>query len=361
VIRTGAAGAALAFTLLVANTSAAPPPRFFGVVPQAPLTTADYSRMADAGVGTLRFELSWALANPVPGSYDWTASDAIVAGAGAVGVRTLPFLYETPDWVANLDSHLCEPASCIADAPRSPAALEAWRAFAAAAAGRYGPDGSFWTEHPELAPLPIRDWQIWNEQNSPTFFAPRPSPRVYAGMLGQAHDAIKAVDPGARIVLGGMFGTPRGGRGSAVSAWRYLARLYARGTAADFDGVAAHPYAPTLSGVFAQVNRLRAVIARAGDAATPLWITELGWASRGPASGLNRGPRGQARRLRGAFRRLVAERRELHLVNVDWYSWRDAPDADNSLCIWCPGSGLVDADIGAKPALAEFTAFTGGR
>ena len=42
-------------------------------------------RMGDAGVGTLRFQLSWAGDRPRPGrgDYDWSSADAIVAGAAA--------------------------------------------------------------------------------------------------------------------------------------------------------------------------------------------------------------------------------------------------------------------------------------
>jgi hypothetical protein len=353
------AAAVIACCALCAGARAATP-GFFGVVTQGPLTPDDYSRMAVAGVGTLRFELSWELANPSPGVYDWTASDAVVTGAAGAGIRSLPFLFETPAWVAALDGRECDP-SCAADAPHGPAALEAWRAFAEAAARRYGPSGDFWTEHPAIKPRPIRVWQIWNEQNSPTFFSPRPSPRSYAAMLGPAHDAITAIDPDARIILGGMFGTPRGGRGGSIAAWRFLARIYQRDAAADFDGVAAHPYAPTLSGVLEQVERIRAAMASAGDGNTGLWITELGWASNGPASALNRGPRGQAQRLRHSFRRLLAERRRLLIANVDWYSWRDRAATADGLCVWCPGSGLVDADLVPKPSLAAFATFTGGR
>ncbi len=350
----------LACCVLGTPARAATPPGFFGVVPQGPLEQADYERMAQAEVQTLRFQLSWALANPAPGVFDWTASDSVMGGAAAGGIRPLPFLFETPPWVAALDGSSCEP-SCAPYAPRAKPALEAWRAFAEAVARRYGQDGEFWREHPQIPTMPVRVWQIWNEQNSRTFFAPTPSPRRYLAILSPAHDAITAVDPRARVILGGMFGKPRAGRGNVVAASRFLARLYGRGAAPDFDGVAAHPYAPTLSGVFAQIEALRATMARAEDGSTSLWITELGWASSGQASALNRGAAGQARQLRRSFERLVARRRQLRLKNIDWYSWRDRPAATDGLCSWCPGSGLVATDLNPKDALATFTAFTGGR
>ncbi len=345
---------------LAGSARASVPPGFFGVVPQGPIEQADYARMAQAEVGTLRFQLSWALANPAPGVYDWTASDAIVGGAASAGIRPLPFLFETPTWAATLDGHACG-SECAAFAPAGPGALEAWRGFAEGAARRYGPGGEFWELHPELPARPIRVWQIWNEQNSSTFFMPRPSPRRFAALLDPAHDAITAVHPRARIVLGGMFGLPRSGPRGSIPAWRYLSRLYRHDGGADFDGVAAHPYAPTLSGVFSQIDRLRAAMLSAEDGQTRLWVTELGWASNGAASGLNVGPRGQARRLRHSFERLLAQRRQLRLANVDWYSWRDRAATTDGLCLWCPGSGLVDKGLEPKPALAAFTAFTGGR
>ncbi len=356
----GVVAGTLACCVLATASRAAVAPEFFGVVPQGPLGAADYSRMAKAEVGTLRFQLNWPLANPAPGVYDWTASDAIVGGAANAGIRTLPFLFETPPWVAALDRRQCDP-TCAAHAPRRPAALEAWRGFAEAAARRYGPGGEFWALHPGIEDRPVRVWQMWNEQNSSTFFQPRPSPRRYLALLGPAHDAITAIDPGARILLGGMFRLPRSGPDGSVRASRFLARLYRRGGASKFDGVAAHPYAPTLSGVISQIERLRAVMTGADDGQTPLWITELGWASSGPSSGLNPGPRGQARRLRQSFERLLEERQRLRVANVDWYSWRDRPATANGLCSWCPGSGLVNTSLGAKPALAAFTEFTGGR
>lgn len=359
-VAAGAVAGTLACCALAGVARASVPPSFFGVVPQGPVGTADYARMATAKVGTVRFQLSWAVANPAPDTYDWTASDAIVGGAATARIRTLPFLFETPTWVTAIEGASCD-TSCAVHAPTSATSLRAWRIFAKAAARRYGPGGEYWALHPTIPARPIRVWQIWNEQNSSTFFRPKPSPRRFLELLRPAHDAITAVDPGARIVLGGMFGLPRSGPDGSIPAWRFLSRLYRRGGAAAFDGVAAHPYAPTLSGVISQIERLRAVMARADDARTGLWVTELGWASSGPASGLNPGPGGQAQRLRQSFRRLLAERRRLRLSGIDWYSWRDRPATTDGLCSWCPGSGLFDINLDAKPALAAFTAFTGGR
>ena len=159
-----------------------------------------------------------------------------------------------------------------------------------------------------------------------------------------------------------MFGTPRGGQKPVIAAAEFLAGSTAGpGRARDFDGVAPHPYAAGLDGVIDQVGLLRDEIERAGDDAR-LWITELGWASGGSSHPLDRGPRGQAERLRRAFRYFLERRRRMKIEAVAWYSWRDsAPAASAVLCDWCPHSGLLEQDGTAKPALAAFSDVAGAR
>lgn len=348
--------------LLGASTAAAVPRSFFGVSPQAPLSAADFDRMATAKVGTLRFELSWSGADPTaaPHDYDWSRTDSIVGRAAASGIQVLPFVFGTPSWVAELDGYQCG-ESCVSFVPRGSAALAAWEDFLGAAAARYGPGGEFWTLNQLLPPLPIRAWQLWNEQNSPTYFKPRPDVAGYAMLVASGHEAITEVDGGAEIVLGGMFGTPFGGLKPGIAAWRFLARLYdQRGAKRSFDAVAGHPYGAQLPQVRAQVELLREQMAKAGDGGAELWITELGWASAGFPDPLNRGPQGQAERLKEVFRYFLNKRRMLNIRTVNWYSWRDNPDPAAGLCTWCPYSGLVTADLLDKPSLKVFTRFTDG-
>lgn len=353
--------AAVALLLAAAAATAKPPRSFFGVTPQRELEDADLARMEQAKVGTVRFELHWAGIDPGAGDdYDWSSPDRIVGRAADHGIRALPFAFATPKWVAELDGHACATGGCGTFAPTGKAALRAWREFLAAAVRRYGPDGEFWQENPQLPALPIRDWQLWNEQNSPTFYAPKPNVRNYAELLHAGRKAITAEDEGAEIILGGMFGTPRGGQRPAIAAWDYLAKLYDKGAKRDFDGVAPHPYAPKFESVVLQIELLRDEMKAAGDGRADLWITELGWASDGPPNPLNRGPAGQADRLKQAFRYFVEKRKKLNIRNVDWYSWRDNSGSGTALCEWCPYSGLVDDDLNPKPSLRAFTKFTGG-
>lgn len=350
--------------LAVASAAqAAVPKSFFGVVPQAPLSQQDVDRMGQGEVGTVRFEISWSGVDPTAADdYNWDAPDAVIGNAARNGIQGLPFIFSTPKWVAELDGRNCEdPDTCLSFAPRKPQALEAWEGFLTDLAERYGPSGEFWALNPLIPKKPIRVWQIWNEQNSPTFFKPKPDVPAYAKLLSSANDALTAVDRKAEIVLGGMFGTPLGGAKPAVSAWKYLGRLYdVKGAKQDFDGVAPHPYGSKLDNVTIQLDLLRDEMVAANDGDADFWITEIGWASGGPPNPLNRGIQGQADRLKEIFRYFKRKRGKLNIRNVDWYSWRDNLNSGAGLCEWCPRSGLFDEDLTPKPSWDAFTAFTGG-
>lgn len=352
----------LAACLLGSAAGEAAPKRFFGTMGQTPLTDADFKRMEKARVGTLRFDLNWASADPSApvGDYNWSGIDRIVGEAARAGMTPLPYAFTTPVWVARgLDRNRCSGNRCLIFAPRSSAARAAWSDFLTAAAKRYGPGGSFWAAHPQLPRRPIRDWQVWNEQNSPSFFRPKPSPKRYAKLLASAARAIRGVDRGAEIIVGGMFGTPLGGRKPGISAPKFLSRLLSvRGARRSFDGVGVHPYAARLRGVRGQIDRIRRELRAAGDPRAELWLTELGWASSGPKRNpLVRGPRGQAKRLQQAFKLFRNKRRAWHLKTVIWYAWRDT---NVPICEWCPGAGLTSKNLRPKRALRKFTRFTGG-
>jgi hypothetical protein len=321
-----------------------------GVVPQQALGPGDMQLMRSGSIESFRLFINWSEVERVPGVYDWSASDAAVADGAAQGITALPFLYGSPTWAAALDGRQCSGAGCVPFAPSSDVTRASFALFAAAAVARYGPQGTFWVTHPELTPTPIRSWQVWLEQNSPTYFAPTPDVRSYAELLEAAAGAIRGADPDAEVVLGGMWGADSVKK-SVVPAARYLKRLYRTpGAKANFDSLALHPYARKLSGVFEQIKAGRAAAKRARDRNAGLWVTELGWASSGPKKeNLVYGPRKQARLLKQAFASLHRKRRAWRVRGVYWYAWRDTPAA-GAICVWCPGAGLFALDGTPKPA-----------
>ncbi len=336
------------------------PKTFFGVVPQTTLTDEDLDRMGAGEVGTMRLVFPWHDLDQTekPGDTDLSTIDPVVLGAARNGIQVVPTIFSSPDWVTQgIDGSDCG-ESCAIYAPQSEEALAAWERFVGEMVERYGPDGEVWATHPDVDPVPIRAWQIWNEQNSPTFFGPKPDPQSYERLLSSAADAIRERDPGAQILLGGMFQT--NGSGSAILADGFLRQLYEiEGARENFDAVSAHPYAANLPKIQDQVALLHDEVARAEDDAS-LWVTEVGASSGDGENPLELGEQGQAELLRGAFDFFLSKRTEWNIASVIWYSWRDTP-LDAGVCDWCANSGLFPLEsLTPKPSWGAFTSFTGG-
>ena len=110
-----------------------------------------------------------------------------------------------------------------------------------------------------------------------------------------------------------------------MNAWDFLKSIYAVPNIKNFfDAAALHPYAPTISEVQQDIQKFRSVMASHGDAATPLWITELAWGSAPPDSfGINKGLAGQAQLLTRAFKLILDHRTAWNVQRLFWYHWRD--------------------------------------
>jgi hypothetical protein len=350
-----AAGSLLVAALVLAPAAAQALPRgFFGIVPQTAIGKRDMARMQAGGVGTIRVMVSWSAVEPTPrGGYDWNGLDQTVALAAEQRLEILPFLISTPRWLSH-DWRVLP-----VDSARR---RRAWGEFVAAAVERYGSRGEFWLEHGPfskrpLPKLPIRAWQIWNEENY-FYFASPPSPTRYARLLAVTHRAMQRADPRAELVLGGLFGDPGQGPPRAWDAEDFLDRLYRiRGVRASFDAVALHPYAADTGVLSSLVEGVRRTMVSHGDRRAGLYLTELGWGSQDDPQvvSFEVGLHGQARELRRAYRYLLSRRHRLNLRQVDWFTWKDAPGS----CTFCDSAGLFRRGGGfsPKPAWRAFVSF----
>ncbi|HEX4016047.1 MAG TPA: hypothetical protein VHX15_04860 [Frankiaceae bacterium] len=344
------------------------PPHFWGAVPQGGLTEAQLQRLRHGGVDAIRIPVSWPTVQPSPGGdLQWGGIDAWVEAAARARLEVLPFLYDAPDWAVH-----SAPVPGTHGAARAPAHLpirgragREWARFVRAAADRYGTRGSFWLENPLLPRMPIHDWQIWNEENF-KYFVARPNPGEYGRLVRRSEHALRAGDPRAELLLGGLFARPAEARyrvrpPQAYTAADFLRLMYRRtpGITSRFDGIALHPYAGDHESLRPEIEETRTVLREAGDAGKALWITEMGWSSQHPSrrDAFAKGWRGQARQLRGAFRLLRSNQRRWHLRQVYWFSVTDEADT----CNFCGGSGLFGARFHPKPAWHAYVHFTGGR
>jgi hypothetical protein len=357
--------------LLVPGTAvAALPAGFWGVDPAGSPSTAQLQTVKEGGVEGVRMPVDWSAVQSSPGAAaDWSSVDPTVRAAAEAGLGVLPFLNSSPQWAVAYEA-----IGGGATAPRSlpvqtAAQRSGWREFLRLAVFRYGPGGSFWSENPLLPERPIRIWQIWNEENY-KYFAARPSPSQFGRLVVQSYADLRSADPGARLVLGGLFIRPQGGNAKAAPgrpkrAWfatDFLERMYRTtpGVRGKFIAVALHPYSYSYKELAPEIEEVRAALKRSHDPGRALWLTELGWSSGHPhaANGRNKfekGPQGQARELSGAFGVLRSRAAAWRVRRVYWFSLTDAPGT----CNFCDGSGLFGEGFAPKPAWAAYKRFAG--
>jgi len=270
--------------------------------------------------------------------YDWTHMDGYVRMSAYHGIELQPVLYGSPPWISKERSAV----------PLKGEAAAEWKAYLTAVVQRYGPNGDFWNDYYEqYTPYrPITVWQVWNEPNSITWWAPRPNPTQYAKFLKRSADAITAVDPNARVMTAGIVAKPT--NKYAIPGKKYIKRMLAtRAARESIDILGFHPFSPSVPGVRHQLVSARKALKRAGLGSIPIWVTEIGWGSKGPKSlELVKSPKGQERALSSTFKMALQERERLGIEKLLWYHWRDYRD---DLCEWCETSGLVTKKLKTKP------------
>lgn len=343
------------------------PASFFGVLADGPLLgrtdaqlTSEFQLMRSSGAGTVRIVVYWADAQPAaPGSAlpaGWTAGrggvptdlapvDRLFAQAARQRLDVLPVVVRAPAWDRVQPDTLGSP----------PGDDAAYGNFLATLVDRYGPHGSFWAQHPELPRRPQRTWQLWNEPDITMYWSVhRNWAKSYVALLRAGRGALRAADPGARVVLAGL----------ANFSWKDLDAVYRAGGRGLFDVAAVHPFTRRPQDAVRIVRYNRQVMARHRDARKPVMVTELSWpADQGKVRhplGIETTLAGQATRLRAAYRALAAKRRAYRIDTVVWSTWM-APDYGSQ--VWWDWSGLRRLDpknpAGAAintPALAAFRA-----
>jgi hypothetical protein len=343
--------ALLALTPTMAGSAlvVAAPHGFIGISPQGETNPEDYELMELAGITSVRLPMNWGAIEASPDERfepDWDWFDRQVTLAAKHGMTVFPFVWGTPTWL--LSTLRAEP---VANAEQR----REWARFLRDAVYRYGPRGSFWRENRDLPRLPVRQWEIWNEENIITF-SPEPDPTRFARLIEISGRLLHRADPGSTVILGGLFGRPLQTPPN-VQAGAFLSQLYRiPGIKRYFDGVALHPYVAAAKAIRGEVENLRRVMSVHGDGATPLYVTEMGWGSDSYESRWERGPQGQARELDTAFSLLANKQRRWNIGGIWWFSWTD----QSGSCQFCDSAGLLTGGREAKPSWYRFNAWTGG-
>ena len=281
---------------------------------QRELTDREVRAMALIGVETLRVPFYWRDAQPNGAqSTTFAPYDRIVGSAARRRIRVLPTVLGTPRWARRRRTN----------EGSSPRHAEDYANFMVALIGRYGPRGTFWSEHRDVPRQPIRLWQLYNEPEHRIYWAEQPFYKNYVNLLKVTRKAMRRADPGAKVVLAGLVGR----------SWEQLRAIYKAGGGPHFDYLAVHPFTRLLPDVLRILRYNRSVARRHHDGGKPMLVTELTWPSsqgriRRP-SAFDRTERGQASLLREAFRALARERGKLGIRAVYWATWL-TPDRSRS-------------------------------
>ena len=199
--------------------------------------------MRQAGIGWVRCNFDWHAVELRKGEWNFSLFDRVVSECEAEGVRLLPILGHVPPWTC-----------------RSGADLDAWEEYARRVVMRYG------------RRLPVVE--VWNEENADGFWNVS-NPTNYMALLRRTYETVKGIDPYVRVAFGGTAEVPR----------QFIEGVYELGGAKYFDIMNIHPYThpgrPEGS-MDVNIEKLRVIMAKYGDAHKPLWITEVGWPTHRP-------------------------------------------------------------------------------
>lgn len=223
------------------------------------LTTLDSPRevdwqaglMEDAFVRYAREEFDWNRIEPRKGYFDWAKFDQAVNASFSRNVEVVGKLVYSADWASSAPA-----GTPRADRPYFPPSNTAdYTDYVSAVVERYKDK--------------VHVWEIWNEPDTSTYWKPRPNASAYAEMLAAAYAVIKATDPEATVLVGGLAGFPESFMQSVVDA----------GGRSGFDGIALHTYSnlrPESGMAETYLDAASAFLTR-NKLDRSLWITEVGW------------------------------------------------------------------------------------
>jgi hypothetical protein len=344
-LRAAVLGTLLACALVAPSAhAAAAPSGMFAIGDWAWPTTTTVDRESAKGLRTWRLALDYKSIGATQGTLNFSGTDGLVGSLASRGITPLIVLAGCPTWLCPLGGP-----------PSSSTALPYWKAFVTAAVKRYGAGGTYWAAHPTITtPRPVTAWQVYNEVNGAAQW-PNPSPAAYAPFLAATSASIRAADPTAKVVLAGLS--------EKMTIWMkdFLTGLYAQpGFKDSFDIMALHGYTQYPEGVAPILDTARSIMLANNDAAKPIWMTEIAWATGGPAHPFVVDEATQAARLRASWDTLLACRGRWNLERVYWFGWRDRAVPVGGTDYWGYHDGLNRLDGTAKPALADFDMYTSG-
>ena len=201
------------------------------------------------GASYLRCSFTWNAIEPQPGVYDWAFEDTLVNLAEQYHIQLIPYVAYPPAWaVRDAKDFWKQP-------PRDP---QIYAHFISRIVSRYRGR--------------IAAWEIWNEPDNTDYWTG--SVDDFAALVKASVPRLRASDPNARVVLGGLAHGPSPFFRRLISEY-HIDR--------EVDVVAVHAYPETWTNeraetVFEQwIPELWDAMGRDGSRAE-LWLNEMGYA-----------------------------------------------------------------------------------
>ena len=288
------------------------------------------------GASWIRVDLAWYRIQPNPGTWDWSSFDREVDYAKARGLRILAILDQPPAWA--------RARACAKQLWCPPQDDTRFAAFAARAAQRYPADV-------------VAAWEVWNEENLGSYWLGGPDPEGYGVLLKATSIAVRAVQPKAQLLVGGL--AVAGSDGTNLSAQDFLIDIARSNFLRYATAVAYHPYSfpmvPASAKAFGDISTrpgsLASILDRYQQSSMPIWLTEAGAPVSAAANdpGAAESATKDQERLQAAYAAdlVTAATANPHVKALFWFSDIDLPDQRLYF-------GLRRADGSSRPALTAF-------
>jgi len=154
-----------------------------------------YHLVSDGGMGVVRLTVSWGRYEPREGAFDWSSLDAKVLALQQLGID--PFLTLQSDAPWGVESSTKKAVN------RPPTDLSVWKRFVRTLVERYDKDGN--ADAPGIL-RPVRYYQAANEWISDKNASGgwTGTREQFIEFINATYDAVKAGDPKAVFVMGGI-------------------------------------------------------------------------------------------------------------------------------------------------------------
>jgi hypothetical protein len=224
-----------------------PAPTTFGVEMRVVNASHGSEKASEAGVYFVRMSaFSWQNIEPVntvPQNYNWSSVDeASLIEASIRNMKVIAKVQYTPSWARKFPAYACGPVAQVQ--------FSEFAQFLSTLVGRYGAppyNVKYWEigNEPDVDPSlvsPDSVFGCWGDQNDDYYGG-----GYYADMLKVVYPAIKAADPQAQVLIGGLLMDcdpihPPAGNDCKPS--KFFEGILRNGGASYFDIVNFHGYPP---------------------------------------------------------------------------------------------------------------------